>query len=224
MDDDRPMDRRRFFREGLRGLLRPLAAAVQPLENMAHQIGKLDPVIAPPAAPVVARKASLPIQQHWLRPPGALDEKEFADKCSRCGECVRACPVQCIQIDSTGEYGNGLPYIDTSTMSCVMCDELACMARCPSGALLPTPRDQIDMGTALVRESMCLRTAGQECTICIDHCPVGEAALGLVDGRVRVIEDGCTGCGRCEHECPTMPKSIIVEPKSKHVSSHSASG
>ncbi len=214
MDDDRPIDRRRFFREGLRGLLRPLSSAVRPLENIAHQIGKLDP----PAAPIVSRKSAAPVVEYWLRPPGALEEKELRDTCSRCGDCVRACPVNAIQIDASGEQGAGLPYIDASTSACVVCDELACMNKCPTGALRLVPREEINMGTAFVREATCLRTVGQDCTICVDHCPMGSAALGLLDGRVRVIEDGCTGCGRCEHECPTQPKSIVVEPRSKRIS------
>ena len=40
------------------------------------------------------------------------------------------------------------------------------------------------------------------------------AALELLDGRINVKEDGCTGCGVCQHDCPTMPRSITVIPKS----------
>jgi NAD-dependent dihydropyrimidine dehydrogenase PreA subunit len=38
-------------------------------------------------------------------------------------------------------------------------------------------------------------------------------ALELIEGKVTVHEDGCIGCGVCEHHCPTLPKSIVVIPK-----------
>ena len=31
-----------------------------------------------------------------IRPPGALDEKEFLAACIRCGRCADACPNRCI--------------------------------------------------------------------------------------------------------------------------------
>jgi NAD-dependent dihydropyrimidine dehydrogenase PreA subunit len=43
---------------------------------------------------------------------------------------------------------------------------------------------------------------------------MGSAALTLKGGRVKVIEDGCVGCGVCEQQCPTTPKSITVTPRS----------
>jgi len=69
------------------------------------------------------------------------------------------------------------------------------------------------MGTAVWKESTCLRTRGEPCTICIDQCPVGSVAIELREGKVHVIEDGCIGCGVCEHYCPTTPKSIVVTPR-----------
>jgi ferredoxin-type protein NapG len=98
-------------------------------------------------------------------------------------------------------------------MPCVVCDGLHCMQNCPSGALLFTPAAEIDMGTAVWHEHLCVRSRGEECTICVDQCPMGSAALVLEDGRVKVIEEGCAGCGVCEHACPTTPKSITVTPK-----------
>ena len=214
-DDDKPMARRRFFREGLRELLKPLAGMAQPLEEAARQLSELERIGA--ADPYHSPAAPIPPTEHWLRPPGALSERQFLDTCSRCGECVRVCPAQCIKLDYSGGRGKGAPYIDPTEMPCVLCDGLACMATCPSGALQFTDRPDIDMGTAQWNEHLCVRSHGQECTLCVDNCPMGADALKLVDKRIVVNEDGCTGCGVCQKQCPTDPKSIVVMPKSARV-------
>jgi ferredoxin-type protein NapG len=54
---------------------------------------------------------------------------------------------------------------------------------------------------------------GEDCTICIDHCPIGSAAIRLNGNAVEVVENGCIGCGVCQHDCPTSPKSIVVNPR-----------
>ncbi|MEA2735072.1 MAG: ferredoxin-type protein NapG, partial [Humisphaera sp.] len=110
---------------------------------------------------------------------------------------------------------NGAPYIVAAEAPCVACDGLHCMQNCPSGALVFTPLVEIDIGTAEWKPQLCTRTVlGDDCRICVDQCPLGSAALVLDEaGRVKVIEDGCIGCGVCEHYCPTEPKSIVVIPK-----------
>ena len=75
------------------------------------------------------------------------------------------------------------------------------------------PREDIDLGTAVWNESLCLRHSGDSCTMCVDHCPVGTLALEILENRVVVHEDHCTGCGSCQNNCPTHPKSIVVTPK-----------
>ena len=58
-----------------------------------------------------------------------------------------------------------------------------------SSALVPTPKEEIYMWTAVWHEDLCLRRQGQECTICVDRCPMGAAAIKLNDiGQVEVIE------------------------------------
>ena len=219
MAEDRPFNRRNFFRQGLKELLRPLQNMAGPLEEVIKQLGALDleaEAVAnhqakksqPPAAADAGKAVSIPI-----RPPGALPEQKFRETCSRCGECVKVCPVQCIKIDSTGVKGAGAPYIDIDTASCTLCDGLLCMNKCPSGALVPTPIGDIDMGTAVWNESTCVRTTGESCTVCIDVCPIGEMAIVLDGNTIKVINDGCTGCGMCQNRCPTRPRSITVKPR-----------
>ena len=217
------MDRRRFFREGLRELLRPMSKAVDPIHRVAEELGRLDPG-PPPAAPAMPPPATVARSPHglplsdpgpaWLRPPGALaDDERFTGACSRCGRCAEVCPAECIRIDDTRAAGNGAPYIDVNAAPCILCTGLECMHNCPTGALVPTPLHDIDMGTAAWHEHLCVRSHGEPCTMCVDHCPVGTAALELVDNRVVVHEDACAGCGVCQHNCPTDPKSITVTPR-----------
>jgi ferredoxin-type protein NapG len=208
MSDERHVNRRRFFREGLRELLKPLSKAVEPINEVARHFSQFDLETSEHTP-----KPAAPKQTHWLRPPGALEGSNFTDVCSRCGECVKVCPAECIKIDPSGAIGNGAPYIEPNVMPCVMCEGLLCMHTCPTGALRPIPIQDIDMGTARWREETCVRSIGENCTICVDQCPMGTAALELNGNRVVVKEEGCTGCGVCQHYCPTTPKSIVVTPR-----------
>lgn len=230
MADDKPMDRRRFFRVGLAELFKPLGQAVAPLEEVARQLGKLEEPYRPAPRPLEIRRAlntvsrgQLPQppvddegQSYWLRPPGARVEHEFTSICSRCGNCVHACPVHAIQLDHSGARGEGVPFIDPEKASCEMCEELACMNQCPSSALQVVAREEIDMGIAQWDASTCLRTAvGEQCSMCVDHCPVGPAAIHVSENTIVVDADHCTGCGTCQNNCPTTPRSIRITPKSK---------
>jgi ferredoxin-type protein NapG len=44
-------------------------------------------------------------------------------------------------------------------------------------------------------------------------CPIGSVAIELRANMIHVNEDGCTGCGVCQQQCPTSPKSIVVIPR-----------
>ena len=85
------------------------------------------------------------------------------------------------------------------------------MQVCPSGALQQLPVNQIQIGLAEVNHDTCLRIQGIDCTYCVDSCPIGETAIRLDSRkRIQVIPEGCVGCGVCQYECPTSPKSVIV--------------
>jgi MauM/NapG family ferredoxin protein len=188
-----------MFRYGLNRLMKPVA------EYIEQRFDRFDAEF----------DIDLPIEREVLRPPGALPEGEFIERCYRCGNCVDVCPAQAIKV-TAGENAEcvGTPYIDASSAACVVCDELACMKACPSGALtiVEDPK-AIRMGMADVDASLCLRARGENCRICVDRCPFGSGAIDITDGgEASVVNGGCVGCGTCEFYCPTAPKAIYVKP------------
>ena len=192
----RETGRRGFFKEALNQLMQPVAEFLD--DRMSEHL----PVEEP--------------NRHYiLRPPGALPEAEFLEACHRCGNCVKNCPANAIlPLQSPQSDIASTPYIDPDEQPCVICDSLACMYVCPSGALKPVYAEDIRIGLAVFNVETCLRTKAVACTYCIDTCPIGEDAIRLTtDGIVEVIESGCTGCGVCQYACPTVPKSIIVEQR-----------
>jgi ferredoxin-type protein NapG len=76
-------------------------------------------------------------QKKRLRPPGALDEKDFLSSCIKCGQCVQVCPVDAIKLaDLTDGFGVGAPYIDARAQACdFSCDAVQCILACPTGSL-----------------------------------------------------------------------------------------
>lgn len=198
--EEEPADRRAFFRESLASILSPLAGIVQ---KRLDRIGKA---------------MNVPEEPLLLRPPGALPEEKFLETCEGCAKCVAVCPVQAIYlVPGPGGRGDAKPVIHAESQPCVVCDDLSCMQECPTGALAPTPRDDIRMGLAEFHSDQCLRTGGENCTLCVDMCPLGERAIHLGKGEgdsmapVVVEDPGCIGCGVCEHYCPTDPRAITVE-------------
>jgi ferredoxin-type protein NapG len=72
-----------------------------------------------------------------LRPPGALDERDFLSSCIKCGQCVQVCPVDAIKLaDLIDGFGVGAPYIDARAQACdFSCDAVQCILACPTGSL-----------------------------------------------------------------------------------------
>ncbi len=77
-------------------------------------------------------------QKKRLRPPGALEEKDFLASCIKCGQCVQVCPVQAIRLaDLVDGFGVGVPYIEPRQQACdFSCDAVQCILACPTGALV----------------------------------------------------------------------------------------
>lgn len=158
------------------------------------------------AAGGIGRRFTLPIH----RPPGAVDERTFLAGCTRCNECVSACPVSAIvHAPARFREAAGTPMIDPHTSACIMCEDTPCIAACKPGVLLADqPRK---MGVAWIQTMACLAHSGSFCTVCSERCPA-PGAIEVSAGRPRIKESVCTGCGVCANVCPAPTNAIVVMP------------
>ncbi len=157
-----------------------------------------------------------------IRPPGALVEEQFLDRCIRCGECIRICSTsgQGLQYAGleTGWQGLAtpilLPPVGYCEYNCNLCGQV-----CPTGAIKALSLDEkhrVKMGTAHFDKTRCIPWYyGENCMVCEEHCPVPEKAIKFreekvltIDGKETVVmlpyvlEELCVGCGICVVRCP----------------------
>lgn len=171
------------------------------------------------------RASSLPA--HYLRPPGALPEDQFNGACIRCGLCVRDCPFDMLYLGRLGEdVPTGTPYFIARKKACEMCEDIPCVAACPTNALSHDLEDIDDarMGLAvLVDQESCIAFHGLRCEVCYHICPVKDQAISLErqhnprSGKhalfIPIVHSNrCTGCGKCEEACILEEAAIRVLP------------
>ncbi|MBM5574097.1 ferredoxin-type protein NapF [Deefgea sp. CFH1-16] len=133
-------------------------------------------------------------------PPWSAED--FFTRCTRCGDCVSACPSQIIQLGS-----GGFPTIDFSHGECTFCAD--CTTVCQSKAL------DLDRCTPWhLRASIddrCLAQHGVDCRICGESCDAKAIHFELAIGKVaqpRIQTEQCTGCGACFASCPSQSIQI----------------
>jgi ferredoxin-type protein NapG len=136
---------------------------------------------------------------------------------------VDACPYDTLKL-ATADAGIpiGTPYFVPRETPCYMCEDIPCIAACPTGALDPTLEEINDsrMGLAVIDIESCLSWQGLRCEICFRECPVQGQAITVEHHPRRlskhamfvplVHSDACTGCGICEKACPTQEAAIRV--------------
>jgi len=154
-----------------------------------------------------------------IRPPGTLPEMDFLARCSRCGECMAACPTNTLQpiwLDA-GFMGLFSPGLNLRrcycSPECRMCGEV-----CPTDAIRSLSKDEriwAKTGTAVIFRRKCLAWEQQKsCMVCDEVCPYKAVEFRKEPGNPvpvpQVREEKCAGCGYCEHFCPVQNQSAIV--------------
>lgn len=133
------------------------------------------------------------------RPPWALDEATFIDRCTRCDACVAACPTA-ILVRADGGY----PAVDFSRGECTFCAE--CVSRCAPRALQRTAAGEEAWPLRARIGTACLAAQGVECRVCGEACPTAAIRFRPRLGGVAqpALDAGaCNGCGACFAPCPT---------------------
>ncbi len=207
-DEKYPVSRREMLRTKLGlGLAQSLGYAL----GRAHGVGKhvenafREPVPPSPPAPEIAV---------YLRPPGAIDEISFTAQCTKCNACIEACPPKTL-VPLTGVFGKAFetPVIDPTLGGCTMCDDRPCAKACfEEGVDIIEAMLPLNMGHATIHRSACRSHIGEECTLCIDVCPIDQAITQDWRKIPVVNQDICTGCGICVNSCPVEPVAISILP------------
>lgn len=131
-----------------------------------------------------------------VRPPWALLEPAFLDRCSRCDACVKTCESGII---TRGD--GGYPHINFTKGECTFCR--ACVDACEDGALALSEKPW--NLTARIAPG-CLSADGVTCRVCGDRCDTRAISFQLAVGGVanpKIDPSACTGCGACVAPCPT---------------------
>ena len=128
-----------------------------------------------------------------VRPPGALTEEDFLNRCIKCGQCMRVCPTNVIHPAQfqAGAEGLWTPVLNfrISTSGCQH-NCVACSHVCPTAALRPISVDErmgldtfsdagpLRIGMAFIDRGRCLPWAmDTPCIVCQENCPVSPKAI-----------------------------------------------
>ena len=132
-----------------------------------------------------------------FRPPWSVLEARFVDACSRCDDCVKACPTSLLK-----RGDGGFPVADFSAAACTFCGD--CAKACKTGAIATDTSQEPWQFTIRIGEG-CLAHQRVECRVCGEMCEARAIRFPLMAGgvsRPEVDSSACTGCGACLAPCP----------------------
>ncbi|MEW6088823.1 MAG: 4Fe-4S binding protein [bacterium] len=172
---------------------------------------------------------------YLIRPPGAVTETEFLNRCIRCGKCMRVCLGNAlhpalIEAGLEGLWSPMLvPRLGYCEYNCTLCGQV-----CPTQAIKELTLDEKKkniIGLAHFDKNRCIPYARRtNCMVCEEHCPTSPKAIVFEETKEltregypiklpRVVEDKCIGCGICQNKCPVQGKGAIIVTREKGMKS-----
>lgn len=139
-----------------------------------------------------------------LRPPWALrPDASFTSTCTRCGDCITACPQHIV---AKGEAG--FPVLDLRQRGCDFCGACAdtCRPLALDRAVTPAIAALLGIGAG------CLARRRIDCRVCGDACDAGALRFPpRAGGPPEPVLDTarCTACGQCVPACPVQALKLI---------------
>ena len=163
----------------------------------------------------------------FIRPPFAIAEPDFLARCSRCQNCVDACPHETVFPLSTkldSQYVN-TPALDLVHTACHLCAEWPCVIACETGALeFPdmTKLDEMD-GEEPVGDSP-EGVESIEIVLPVSFPDPAQARLA----QIEIDESVCLPfsgpeCGACGSVCP-IPDAIIWDMSKPQINTDKCTG
>ncbi|MBT4520425.1 MAG: ferredoxin-type protein NapF [Halieaceae bacterium] len=138
-----------------------------------------------------------------LRPPWAISENLFIERCTRCNQCVDGCDLKLLK-----KGQGGFPEVDFSLGGCTFCEQ--CIASCDTDVLSQDVAQPWQTSASI--GTSCLSNANIECRNCGDECASGAINFTLTPRRAAVPtldSTLCNGCGACVANCPVAAIEVI---------------
>ena len=191
--------RRRFFQESLARLASPLADFLSQGSDDSPDTANVSPKLVrhlPPKRP--------------LRPPGAVPEMIFARTCDHSGECVKACPANAIKLST--DYSDeptplhrcqchrvcrvrwhfvysSLPVGSPSTSFCRRTNQHGFGQSGRDSLPCEAPALKVQTTTSNFQPINRSTSNPEDCTICVERCPIGEVALRFDGAGPPIVDD-----------------------------------
>jgi ferredoxin-type protein NapF len=142
-----------------------------------------------------------------IRPPWSIAEQQFIKQCTRCDQCIKACPTKIIE-----RGRGGFPVINFNKGECDFCEQ--CVKSCHEHAFMPT-NDTPAWNYVVSIAPTCLAMNKVVCQSCADQCEQRAIRFKFAPGGISkpvLNSDSCNGCGACIAPCPVNAITIINNP------------